>query len=387
MGRAYRKFVDRETNSGSMMMSSTWSSIARTHRPTEQGRKELSSRRLRPLGATVLPRAASQRGRPRNAKDTSVARTAEHTRLHNEISLMVSNAAVLPRHRFARARHWQRLTVLAGLVLTACFFLPVLTCRRPSAHLYEVVQQDWRIGEQGAVFTVDWATWLSKFLLHGAPYSLGLIASLLAFLRLSGYSGAHRVCASGMYALLLLTATGVVLLAIGGAPFDSYDPLISATWPNGLLTCVIFPAVAVAYASCARWRVQPAHLCYALVACLWDLGYGSQFLLHEYAAYGLYLAYGAIVTLLVCTIGEACTISCQSLQTTVWQLATCCLHEGPTGEPYCLRCGYCLIGLNRRRCPECGRPFSLQELGVSADVLAPAEGRATVVGETGVPTA
>lgn len=37
--------------------------------------------------------------------------------------------------------------------------------------------------------------------------------------------------------------------------------------------------------------------------------------------------------------------------------------------PYCPRCGYCLVGSVERMCSECGRAFSLQELGVSSDEL------------------
>jgi hypothetical protein len=37
--------------------------------------------------------------------------------------------------------------------------------------------------------------------------------------------------------------------------------------------------------------------------------------------------------------------------------------------PYCPECGYCLIGLPRQICSECGRPFTLEELGVELDAL------------------
>jgi len=38
--------------------------------------------------------------------------------------------------------------------------------------------------------------------------------------------------------------------------------------------------------------------------------------------------------------------------------------------PYCPECGYCLIGSPRPICSECGRPFSLEELGiVQADLV------------------
>ena len=44
--------------------------------------------------------------------------------------------------------------------------------------------------------------------------------------------------------------------------------------------------------------------------------------------------------------------------------------------PYCPECGYCLIGLPRQICSECGRPFTLDELGVEADALKVAARRA-----------
>jgi hypothetical protein len=43
--------------------------------------------------------------------------------------------------------------------------------------------------------------------------------------------------------------------------------------------------------------------------------------------------------------------------------------QRPHGGPYCLQCGYCLIGLPSRRCPECGRAFTPEELGITEDEL------------------
>jgi hypothetical protein len=42
--------------------------------------------------------------------------------------------------------------------------------------------------------------------------------------------------------------------------------------------------------------------------------------------------------------------------------------------PYCPQCGYCLIGLSERRCPECGRTFTVEELGIRARDLNPEAG-------------
>jgi hypothetical protein len=39
--------------------------------------------------------------------------------------------------------------------------------------------------------------------------------------------------------------------------------------------------------------------------------------------------------------------------------------------PYCPTCGYCLIGSPRQICAECGRPFTFEELGITAEELNP----------------
>jgi len=45
--------------------------------------------------------------------------------------------------------------------------------------------------------------------------------------------------------------------------------------------------------------------------------------------------------------------------------------RAPRGA-HCPGCGYCLLGLREHRCPECGRPFRMEELGVSEEELQPA---------------
>ena len=45
--------------------------------------------------------------------------------------------------------------------------------------------------------------------------------------------------------------------------------------------------------------------------------------------------------------------------------------EPPKPGPYCPECGYCLIGLPRQICSECGRPFTLEELGIAEGALVP----------------
>jgi len=45
--------------------------------------------------------------------------------------------------------------------------------------------------------------------------------------------------------------------------------------------------------------------------------------------------------------------------------------EPPKPGPYCPECGYCLIGSPRKICSECGRPFTLEELKITPEDLAP----------------
>lgn len=49
----------------------------------------------------------------------------------------------------------------------------------------------------------------------------------------------------------------------------------------------------------------------------------------------------------------------------VWNL----LDESRIRSTNCLGCGYPLKGLIKKQCPECGRPFTLEELGVSQEEL------------------
>ena len=50
----------------------------------------------------------------------------------------------------------------------------------------------------------------------------------------------------------------------------------------------------------------------------------------------------------------------------VWQK-----RHPPAPGPYCPACAYCLIGSAADRCPECGRPSTLDELGVPRAALEP----------------
>ena len=106
----------------------------------------------------------------------------------------------------------------------------------------------------------------------------------------------------------------------------------------------------------------------SLVAVVW---FGFWFIVGVVdgsARHGLYLSFAASMVLLVSVVAEAKVLTRQGWRRTVWQLLTCRLRNiDRTGR--CPACDYYLFGLTEMRCPECGRPFTFEEVGVSPQEL------------------
>jgi hypothetical protein len=69
--------------------------------------------------------------------------------------------------------------------------------------------------------------------------------------------------------------------------------------------------------------------------------------------------------LLICIIGEAKALANLSWIKTVWKLLTCSIHIPENSMGLCPQCDYNLFGLTQMRCPECGRPFTFEEVGAT----------------------
>jgi hypothetical protein len=158
--------------------------------------------------------------------------------------------------------------------------------------------------------------------------------------------------------LAILGAIGAVVGAISAwvRPYAEYGP----HWEAIISLFVVLPAMFIwsawtvrrtpFRAAIPRLVVAIASICTAYMLA-WSWAYGRFW--GDMA--GVVLAVGAIAApvLVVLLIG--------------WQrrIAT------PTFGPYCPACGYWLVGLTEDRCSECGRPFTLAELGIDRAALQP----------------
>jgi hypothetical protein len=82
--------------------------------------------------------------------------------------------------------------------------------------------------------------------------------------------------------------------------------------------------------------------------------------------YGGYRIYEPVMTTESLIIGFACFV-CGAILLLFFQVRPEPVKPGP----YCPQCGYCLIGSPRQICPECGRAFTLEELGIGPEALLP----------------
>jgi len=74
----------------------------------------------------------------------------------------------------------------------------------------------------------------------------------------------------------------------------------------------------------------------------------------------------ASIVLLIALIGEQKETSGRPWRETMRRILLCRL---PYEKGVCPKCGYSLRGLRDQRCPECGRPFTFEELGLSPEEL------------------
>jgi hypothetical protein len=85
------------------------------------------------------------------------------------------------------------------------------------------------------------------------------------------------------------------------------------------------------------------------------------------ANHPLWLA-GALLMLLG-TAGQAKALTRRPWWDVAWQLVFCRLADLTFPPGCCPGCGYILYGLNEQRCPECGRAFTFEEIGVTPEAM------------------
>jgi len=145
-----------------------------------------------------------------------------------------------------------------------------------------------------------------------------------------------------------------------------------------LTTAFLIPVGGVAYALLAYRRRGWSYLYHGFVGAgslvamllafhlfaMLDGGLGPYFELT-----GLRITSVACGLLLFSRIGEARALTGLTWRRTLWYLLTLRLHKASPPVGLCPKCGYYLYGLREQRCPECGRPFSFEEVGATPETL------------------
>ncbi len=265
-----------------------------------------------------------------------------------------------------RARYWRRLTILGGLVLAAGFLMPISSCIKglvPAKHVRWFMEQDPEYMVFGFSGTDSYALCiLNEFFVHVAPYLFGLVIAMAAFARGRQSNRFQRLTSWAVLCVALLGCISVILCAADGTSRSS-GYMFRTRGADGF-KFILLPGLLLAYSLLAAWRARRANWCYAFVGLIGLLAWGAKWIGRDQSLYGMYVSYGACIVLLISTLGEAAVLTNQGVHRVVWQLLTCRLAEDQS-EPYCTRCGYCLLFLTEQRCPECGRSFTLAEIGAA----------------------
>lgn len=267
-----------------------------------------------------------------------------------------------------RARPWRKLAIPAGLLLAATIFLPAVpSCNSdviPAAELASAVHSctAWPLNWDAALWLL---CGICAFL---SAYLAGFLLAFAALARLRGWHGCGRLAEKCLLGVLLYTA--VITSFFFTWASARYGAPSAEEWEIWL-AYLVGPVVVLLYLL-AAWRYSGSRfLSYGFILCLWIFcWFGGWFVLvFDTVRYGLRLSFVASGLLLVAMVGEARAVTGQTWRRTLGQLLTARLAKPLELRGCCPKCDYFLYGLSEMRCPECGRVFRFEELGVSAEEM------------------
>lgn len=296
---------------------------------------------------------------------------------------MPASPSSRPDITYRRAFRWRLLTFAGGGLLAATFFMPAVDgCNSPVVP----AEAAWRIGSDlpqairdAELFSaLEGLTFL--FYVYSAAYLFGLLVVLVTLSRLTTrrrLQSIPRAClilftlilAGGMCALttyLLWDAGWLALenLFIPGDLLGHWVPVIDLTlMPLWLLALLVIV-----------WRRRnPPELSITFVTGLFAMHWFSYWSISSRLSsadhYGIHLSFVSSCVIVVAVLGEARAVSRQSWLRTLGQLMTGRFRGEDQRVGMCPKCGYNLYGLTERRCPECGRGFTFEEVGATAEAL------------------
>jgi hypothetical protein len=293
----------------------------------------------------------------------------------------VSNGQWLrPARDVPGAVKWHVLTVVGGAILFVTFFLPLdsLTSRtthdKPVYFFCELLRHTDRIP---ATFSSPRALGklAFRFTLAVLPHVWGMLLTLMSLLSLVGLRRLRTVPQALGVLVGIVTVSAWVIFTAG--PITAF--LKNPSWdPASLMFLTLFGVTSVVgvagvlHALLALRRPGWAYLYHAFAgaaAMVFVLLAFHAVTVIEGGLRGLYLGLTGLTgttlawcLLLFARIGEARAVTGLSWRRTSWYLLTLRLPKAPGSAGLCPRCRYNLYGLRERRCPECGRGFTFEEI-------------------------
>lgn len=277
------------------------------------------------------------------------------------------------------ARTWRWIMFWSGLALVGSFFLPVVdvfnTPVVPASMVAELAVgalTDWTGFTWGILDDLIWFPMLMAAYLFGALVAVGALAAICR------YDRARRLFA-GVTATMHMTTAIIVLLVSVREALRQPQFLMDMLVPDPLsITAFYGPLIALVYLLLSLRLKGRAYLCHIFIgslAVLYWFGFWQFLMLWDRVTVysGLHVSFAAGIWLLLAVVGEAAAVTRQGWWRTLGQLLTCRLRKPADRIGRCPQCEYFLFGLTQPRCPECGRPFTFEELGTTPEAMGFAE--------------
>jgi hypothetical protein len=252
--------------------------------------------------------------------------------------------------RQARLVRSRTLTLFGGLVLCWAFFLPAVdSCGRavyPAAELVDDVT-NWD-GKN----PLDFA---GMFSMYASPYVFGLLVAMGALFSLCG-----RSIVGTWFDRLALSVIGFActtgLIAFG---LELHNNGMTLTFPMDWPVVIFFTAMLFGLISLltALRKGEAGRVSGRWTGALLGLVWFGLWLYGGGTYFGLWLSILGAALIAAGALGEAMAMARLGPWATMLRLAPCRIQFRPIDDNRCDRCGYLLIGLPTRRCPECGEPF------------------------------
>lgn len=272
-----------------------------------------------------------------------------------------------------RARKWQTLGLMAGLMLATCFFLPAAQgCNAPVVPADTLFSEF--IGTPAAADLPSLGNWALQcgvgLGMYFVAYVFGLFTAMGAAAGLARRMRLQQTLALGS-ATLLAYASAVLLISFASEAASNNAPWPTwPAWPSGddwplLLLFVVWPIVLGLLLILIKARRRQHWQRYCLLGGMTGLVWFGYFVIEVTAMYGLYLSLAACSLICIAAVGETAAITGRSFLRTLGPLLLCRPLRSIESRGHCPKCDYYLYGLTEQRCPECGRPFTFAEVNVT----------------------